>query len=89
MKLQDEAPFHMKVSQDFWLLWLIAVPLTVVVLVIWRVCYMGARERLVDNMPRSAPGYLGWNTLKQTLRGENGKEKGQYTITTREVTSDV
>ncbi|KAJ4369723.1 hypothetical protein N0V83_005486 [Neocucurbitaria cava] len=89
MKLQDEAPFHMKVSQDFWLLWLIAVPLTVVVMVIWRVWYMDARGRLVDEIPPSAPGYMGWNTLKQTLRRESGKEKEQYTVTTREVTSGV
>ena len=89
MKLQDEAPFHMTVSQDFWLLWLIAVPLTVIVMVIWRVWYMDARGRLVDEIPQSAPGYMGWKTLKQTIRRDKEQEKGQYKVAAREVMPDV
>jgi Mg2+ and Co2+ transporter CorA len=31
MELQEEQPHHITVSRDFWLMWIIAVPLTVVV----------------------------------------------------------
>lgn len=37
MKLQEDGPFHITVSQDFWLLWVIAVPLTIIVMAFWRV----------------------------------------------------
>jgi Mg2+ and Co2+ transporter CorA len=32
MKLQDERPYRLTVSRDFWLMWVIAIPLTAVVL---------------------------------------------------------
>jgi hypothetical protein len=32
----DEPPHRMDLSEDFWLLWAIAVPLTILVVVIWR-----------------------------------------------------
>jgi Mg2+ and Co2+ transporter CorA len=32
MKLQDDHPYHLTVSRDFWLMWVVAVPLTAVVL---------------------------------------------------------
>lgn len=83
MKLQEEPPYHIKVSQDFWLLWLIAVPLTVIVVVIWRVWYMDARGRLVDEIAQGEPGYMGWKTLKQTMRRENQKDEGQYRVAAR------
>ncbi|KAH7392943.1 hypothetical protein BKA66DRAFT_547318 [Pyrenochaeta sp. MPI-SDFR-AT-0127] len=92
MKIQEDAPFRITVSRDFWLLWVIAVPLTVIVMVIWRVWYLDARGRLVDQLPprpSGKHGYMGWKTLPQTLRRENEKEKGQCTIATREVRSDV
>ncbi|ORY04877.1 hypothetical protein BCR34DRAFT_463745, partial [Clohesyomyces aquaticus] len=47
IKLRDDAPYHMIVSQDFWLLWLIAVPITIVVVVIWRVWYQEAKAQFV------------------------------------------
>lgn len=76
MKLQDDKPYRITVSQDFWLLWVIAVPLTVIVMVIWRVWYMDARGRLVDEIPQRPDderGYMGWKTLKQTLQREHKK----------------
>jgi Mg2+ and Co2+ transporter CorA len=66
MKLDEEEPWHIRVSQDFWLLWVIAVPLTVVVVTIWRVWYYDARGRLVDELPRREEGergWLGWKTV--------------------------
>lgn len=92
MKLQEDAPFRIMVSRDFWLLWVIAVPLTVIVMVVWRVWYMDARGRLVDQLPprqSGKHGYMGWKTLPQTLRKENEKEKGQVAIAMRELRSDV
>ncbi|KAF9701755.1 hypothetical protein EKO04_000282 [Ascochyta lentis] len=66
MRLDENAPFHMHVSQDFWLLWIIAVPLTVIVTVIWRVWYYDARGRLIDELPprgKGERGWLGWKTM--------------------------
>ena len=65
MKLDEDAPFHIRVSQDFWLLWIIAVPLTAIVLLVWRVWYIEARDRLVDELPPQKDGerrWLGWKT---------------------------
>ncbi|KAF1844803.1 uncharacterized protein K460DRAFT_285040 [Cucurbitaria berberidis CBS 394.84] len=83
MKVQDEAPFHITVSQDFWLLWLIAVPLTGIVMIVWRVWYMDARGRLVDDIPQGKPGFMGWKTLKQTLRRQNETQNGHHKVTAR------
>ncbi|KAJ4378680.1 hypothetical protein N0V86_005551 [Didymella sp. IMI 355093] len=59
MKLDEDAPWHIRVSQDFWLLWVIAVPLTLIVLLIWRVWYHVVRGRLRDDLP---PRWLRWAT---------------------------
>jgi Mg2+ and Co2+ transporter CorA len=70
MQIQEEAPYHITVSRDFWLMWLIAVPLTIVVVVIWRVWYRDARGRLVDEIPPRAKderGYMGWKELRQAM----------------------
>jgi Mg2+ and Co2+ transporter CorA len=67
MKTEDGPGHHITVSQDFWLLWLIAVPLTIVVLVIWRVWYTDAKGRLVGEIPREAERYMGWKTLRHTV----------------------
>jgi Mg2+ and Co2+ transporter CorA len=69
IKIKDGPGHHIMVSQDFWLLWLIAVPLTIVVIVIWRVWYTDARGRLVDEIPRGAERYMGWNTLRRRALG--------------------
>ncbi|KAH9883066.1 hypothetical protein J1614_000434 [Plenodomus biglobosus] len=71
MKLQDEKPYHMTVSRDFWLLWVIAIPLMAIVWVIWRACYMDARGRLVDDLPQQTKGefvYTIWNSLRERKR---------------------
>lgn len=65
IKLDDTAPYHVRVSPDFWLLWVVALPLTAIVLLIWRVWYYDVRGRLLDDLPaRSAGerGWLGWKT---------------------------
>ncbi|KAJ4357070.1 hypothetical protein N0V95_002808 [Ascochyta clinopodiicola] len=51
IRLDEDAPFRIHVSQDFWLLWVIAAPLTVTVVLIWRVWYHDARGRLTDELP--------------------------------------
>jgi hypothetical protein len=91
MQLQDEEPFHITVSQDFWLMWVIAVPVTVIVVIIWRVWYLDARGRLVDDIRRTngEHGYMGWKTLPDTLRREIGNEKGKHAATSRGLSSKV
>lgn len=67
MKLQDEKPYHMTVSRDFWLLWVIAVPLTAIVVAVWYACYKYAKGRLVDQMPqqfKGESGYTRWKNMR-------------------------
>lgn len=69
MGLKDEAPHHITVSQDFWLLWIIAIPLTIVVFIIWRkgwVALVGkfGRTRRMEEQPRDAECQV----LSRTLR---------------------
>jgi len=73
MKLDGEAPFHMRVSQDFWLLWITAVPLTFIVIGIWRVWYWDARGRLVDELPPRGKGERGWLGWKTVILGRRRK----------------
>ncbi|KAJ4987546.1 hypothetical protein SVAN01_07003 [Stagonosporopsis vannaccii] len=65
MKLDEAAPFHVRVSQDFWLLWVVALPLTAIVYLIWRVWYHDVRGRFLDGLPHRKEGKrgrLGWKT---------------------------
>jgi Mg2+ and Co2+ transporter CorA len=89
MKLDDEPGHHITVSRDFWLLWLIAVPLTFIVIVVWRVWYVDAKRRLTDEIPRDAERYMGWKTLRRTIRVSKESKKGQYTVVTRQVSPDA
>ena len=89
MELDEGPGHHITVSQDFWLLWLIAVPLTIIVIVFWRVWYADAKRRLNDEIPRNAERYMGWKTLRQTLHGSDDGKKGQYSVVTREVSPDA
>ncbi|EUC29506.1 hypothetical protein COCCADRAFT_106345 [Bipolaris zeicola 26-R-13] len=76
MQLQEEYPHHITVSQDFWLMWVIAVPLTFIVVVVWRVWYVDAREHLVDGMEKEeGKGYLGWRSLFRRIRRKNAPAK--------------
>jgi Mg2+ and Co2+ transporter CorA len=89
MYSKDEPGHHLTVSQDFWLLWLIAVPLTIIVVVVWRVWYTDAKGRLVDEIPRDAKRYMGWKTVRKTILGSKYNGKIQYDIATREVSPDT
>ncbi|KAF2855237.1 hypothetical protein T440DRAFT_486207 [Plenodomus tracheiphilus IPT5] len=76
MKLQDEKPYHITVSRDFWLLWVIVLPLTVIVFLVWRVWYMDAKVRLIGDMPQRANGefgYMGWKSFGK--RDKTSQEK--------------
>ncbi|KAF2471128.1 uncharacterized protein BDR25DRAFT_285558 [Lindgomyces ingoldianus] len=78
IKLKDDAPFHMQVSQDFWLLWVIAVPLTIVVMTVWRVWYRDAKAQLIDEnpvRPKGERGYMGWKTVRNTFSGSKNTKK--------------
>jgi Mg2+ and Co2+ transporter CorA len=86
MKLDEGPGHHITVSKDFWLMWLIAVPLTIIVIVMWLVWYADAKKRLIGEIPRDAERYMGWKTLRQTLRGSEEGKKGQYAVVTPEVT---
>lgn len=90
MKLDDDAPFHMRVSQDFWLLWVVALPLTGVVLVIWRVWYHEVRGRFRGDLPPRVPGgrsWLGWKTM--FLLGKTSQYGGITPRTDREKAWDA
>jgi hypothetical protein len=89
MNTEDEPGHRLTVSQDFWLLWIIAVPLTVVVVIIWRVWYADAKGRLVDEIPRDTERYMGWKTVRRTMLGPKVGEKIQHGIVTSEVSPDT
>jgi Mg2+ and Co2+ transporter CorA len=72
MKLQDERPYRLTVSRDFWLMWVIAIPLTAVVLTIWWVWYTEAKARLVDGVEKGGHGYMGWKTLLRRVKAKKG-----------------
>jgi Mg2+ and Co2+ transporter CorA len=91
MKVEDGPGRHITVSQDFWLLWLIAVPLTFVVVVIWRVWYADAKGRLIDEIPPDTERYMGWKTLRHRLQGPSRKEsrKAQLAVVSRGVPATI
>jgi hypothetical protein len=68
IRLDDDPPHHARVSQDFWLLWIISVPLTMFVLVFWRVWYQDKRAQLKGKAPIRGyddRGYMGWKRVGQ------------------------
>jgi hypothetical protein len=68
IKIQDEKPFRIQISQDFWLLWAIAVPLTVLVVSVWWVWYIEERAQINGESPTQGDnghGYMGWRRLKK------------------------
>lgn len=75
IKLKDEEPYHMVLSRDFWLIWAIAVPLTILVVFIWRVWYRDAKARVIER----STGFEGWKNLKKRFeRTTNGKNKEEH-----------
>ncbi|KAF2028560.1 hypothetical protein EK21DRAFT_69463 [Setomelanomma holmii] len=89
MKLDDSSAHHITVSQDFWLLWLIAAPLTLVVIIVWRVWYADAKRRFTDDISSETERYLGWKTLRRTLKEWKDGRKEQQGLVTRDVSSDA
>lgn len=85
IKIKDGPDNHIAVSQDIWLLFLIAVPLTIVVVVIWRVWYADAKGRLVGDIPRDTKHYMGWRTLRWTWGSSNGGSKERSDILMRDL----
>ena len=63
IKLKDEKPYHMELSQDFWLIWAISVPLTFVVVTIWRLWYRDAKTKV----KQKSEGYWGSSKIKDIL----------------------
>lgn len=78
---------HITVSPDFWLLWLIAAPLTVIVFFVWRVWYRNAKRKFVGREPRDAEGHR-WAMLPHTVRGTGKDKKDQYSVEMRELSPD-
>ncbi|KAF2250648.1 hypothetical protein BU26DRAFT_480932 [Trematosphaeria pertusa] len=65
--MSDDAPNRIQMSSDIWILWVVAGPLTLMLLIIWRVWYLDARARLgVD--PKGTE-YMGWKRLKKRFEG--------------------
>jgi hypothetical protein len=46
INIEDESSHRMVVSQDFWLLWAVAVPLTIFVVAVWRGWYTHVHSHL-------------------------------------------
>lgn len=78
---------HITVSPDFWLLWLIAAPLTVIVFFVWRVWYRNAKRKFVGREPRDVEGHH-WAILPHTVRGTRKDKKDQYSVEMRELSPD-
>jgi len=80
INIEDEAPFRLHVSQDFWLLWVIAFPLTCLVWVIWRVSSRKERAKLSDETPgdgdpAAESGNAGWKVLMARFPGPHKGHK--------------
>jgi len=69
--LDSTAQYHLRVSPDFWILWAIAVPLTVVVMVVWRLWYMHTRAKLMKGKHPGGDGatkFMQWRPWGQRIR---------------------
>ncbi|KAH7411825.1 hypothetical protein DE146DRAFT_771464, partial [Phaeosphaeria sp. MPI-PUGE-AT-0046c] len=88
IKVGDGPGNHITVSHDFWLLWLIVTPLTIAVVVVWRLWYRNAKRRFVEQDRRKSERHR-WTMLPHTIRGETKDEKNLYSVTTREVSPDA
>ncbi|KAH7089717.1 hypothetical protein FB567DRAFT_492553 [Paraphoma chrysanthemicola] len=88
MKLDEEPGHHVTVSRDFWLLWVIAVPLTFIVIVLWRVWYADAKLRLSDEIPRDTKRFMGWRTLRWSAHGKKVEKQEEFPLVTRSVPPD-
>ncbi|CAA9963898.1 hypothetical protein P3342_009728 [Pyrenophora teres f. teres] len=56
MGLHEEPPHKLFVSPDFWLLWVIAAPLTILLIAIWLLWYDHEKKKLIDEK-ESGHGY--------------------------------
>jgi Mg2+ and Co2+ transporter CorA len=75
---RDDDPVHIRVSQDFWILWLVVGPLTIFVVVVWLVWYWDARAKLgFDVWHKGESVYLGWKRLKGRFRYQGFQIKGR------------
>ncbi|KAF2203027.1 hypothetical protein GQ43DRAFT_367852, partial [Delitschia confertaspora ATCC 74209] len=69
--LSPDKPFHLRVSGDFWLLWVISVPLTLFVLVLWQLWYRPARDKIMHGQH---PWWRRWLTnVQNTLKKSSGQ----------------
>lgn len=69
----DDRAHHIVVSRDFWVLWLVAVPVTVVVIGIWRVWYRDERAQLTDGILGREGAELrrwGWHQYRTRYQGK-------------------
>ncbi|OCK95889.1 uncharacterized protein K441DRAFT_704722 [Cenococcum geophilum 1.58] len=70
----SEAPSHLQISPDFWILWAIAAPFTLVVVIVWRLWHLKATNNLVKGQqPHRGAGavVLGWKAWLEKM----GKRK--------------
>ncbi|KAF2878578.1 hypothetical protein BDV95DRAFT_601229 [Massariosphaeria phaeospora] len=83
IRLKDEQPYQMEVSQDFWLLWAIAGPVTGIVYILWRVWYRAAKKRLVGKKQKKEGGrrYMGWKRLKERFARLKSESRGSIELT--------
>lgn len=83
IRLEDEKPFHMRVSQDFWLLWIIAGPLTILVILLWRVWYRDEKAQLRDEgtsepRPQGKHSYMGWRSVKEKVENKQSERRRSH-----------
>lgn len=75
--LDSTAQYHLRVSPDFWILWAIAAPLTVVVMVVWRLWYMHTRAKLMKGKHPDGDGatkFMQWRPWGQRIRNSEKVE---------------
>ncbi|KAA8619916.1 CorA Mg2+ and Co2+ transporter [Pyrenophora tritici-repentis] len=69
MRLQEEPPYKLFVSPDFWLMWVIAAPLTILLIGIWLWWYDHEKKKLLEER-ESGHGYArlqqSWTQLINT-----------------------
>lgn len=76
----SEAPFHLQISPDFWILWAIAVPFTLVVVIVWRLWYLEAKDSLMKGQqPHGGVGavVLGWRAWLEKM---GKRKKGEHMV---------
>jgi Mg2+ and Co2+ transporter CorA len=77
IKLKDEKPYHMELSRDFWLIFAISMPLTIFVVVTWRLWYRDTKTKVKER----STGYWRLGGFKERFdRARIGQKTVGHTV---------